>query len=89
MTIAEHIRKAIKPHTRQMVEVTITVPLSELDLSACYANKEVHTDEMHGVPVQRVVWDFDLTGANWKGMDVRVCESSYCTVTDRLQEERS
>ena len=89
MTIAKHIAKAIKPHIPQMVRVKVMVPLSELDLSACYAHKETHTEEMHGAPVPRVVWDIDLKGAAWEWREVEVCEASYDAVCDRLLEERS
>jgi hypothetical protein len=89
MSIGDEIREAQRPHMRQMVEVKIMVPLSELDLDACYAHRETHTEEMHGVPVVREVWNTDLTGALWEGHDVEVCEEFYGVVSARLQEERS
>lgn len=70
------LKKMVQPR-QSLIEVTIAVPLEEIDFSKCEVVTDMEPIEMWGAVETVPVIDVDLTGAEWMGEPVTFSEDDY------------
>lgn len=74
---------------RVMVQITMEVPIDDLDLSGCTINRYTDTVEFWGGRFPHTVADVDLSGAKFAGFPCEISSISEDVVTDYLLERDS
>lgn len=80
----------LKPMLRkkQMVEVTIMVPLEDIDFTECHCESYEEASEFWGNNATVKMWETDLAGASWEGHDVTFEGDNYDIAESYLIDSR-
>lgn len=74
---------------KNLVEVTIAVPLDEIDFTDCEVHKDFVKSSFWGDERTDPEHDVDLTGAKWRGEEVTFSDTDYAIAQQYLIEERA
>ncbi len=77
---------AIPSPKRVMVQVTLSVPVDDLDLMQCTLNRNEESYEFWGIPMTFSTYEFDPTGATFAGFPAEIADSDLDTVFNYLKE---
>lgn len=78
---------AIKPK-RTMVEVTLRVPVDDLDLADCTIEQVTEPSEFWGDQKYITRWYFDFSSATFAGFPVEISDHDLDTVFHYIKEAR-
>ncbi|MCB1687715.1 MAG: hypothetical protein KDI33_04490 [Halioglobus sp.] len=68
----------------QTITISIEVPISEIDFSACTVRREREFCEFWGMKSIETTYDGDLSGATWQGHAVEFSELDYLITDGRV-----